>query len=83
MVPVIAYSAASLIGVSRITENKHWVTDVVVGAALGYLTGKHVDNNYHRFEKIKAREHPKNTVSFQLQYNFGHLEPGLIYTFRR
>lgn len=82
-IPIIAYTAASLIGISRITENAHWTTDVVVGAALGYLTGKHIVNNYHRYAKIKAPEQAKNTVSFQLQYNFGHLEPGLIYTFRK
>ncbi len=82
-IPIIAYTAASLIGISRVTENAHWTTDVVVGAALGYLTGKHVVNNYHRYAKIKAPDQPKNTVSFQLQYNFGHLEPGIVYTFRK
>ena len=35
IVPIIAYSAATMIGLSRITENKHWSTDVLVGAALG------------------------------------------------
>jgi len=82
-IPIIAYTAASLIGVSRVTENAHWTTDVVVGAALGYLTGKHIVNNYHRYAKIKAPDQAKNTVSFQLQYNYGHLEPGIIYTFRK
>lgn len=82
-VGIVAYSAASLIGVSRVTENMHWTTDVFVGAALGYLTGKHIVNNYHRYAKIKAPDQPKNTVSFHLQYNFGHLEPGIVYTFRK
>ena len=82
-VPIISYTTASLVGVSRITENKHWTTDVVVGAALGYLTGKLVENNYHRYTKATGAEQPKNTLSFHLEYNFGHLEPGLVYTFRR
>src|SRR5207302_1941254 len=53
LVPIIAYSAATLIGLSRITENKHWDSDLIVGAALGYLTGRQVVNNYHRYARIK------------------------------
>jgi membrane-associated phospholipid phosphatase len=82
VVPIIAYSAASLIGLSRITENKHWSTDVLVGAALGFLAGKQVVNNYHRYAKLKAPKQKKNTVSFNLQYYSGHIVPGMIYKFR-
>ena len=82
LVPIIAYSVASLIGVSRITENKHWATDVFVGAAVGFLAGKNVVNNYHRYAKLKAPGQPKNSVSFRLNYSYGHWEPGLIYKFR-
>lgn len=82
IVPVIAYTAASMIGVSRITENKHWVTDVVTGAAIGYLSGKLVVKNYHRFNKYSSTEPKKNLISFALNYSFGHLEPGVVYQFR-
>jgi len=81
-VPIISYSAATLIGLSRITENAHWITDVVAGAALGYFTGRQVVNNYHRYAKLKAPKQKKNSVSFDLQYNYGRLMPGLVYTFR-
>ncbi|MEJ7675568.1 MAG: phosphatase PAP2 family protein [Chitinophagaceae bacterium] len=37
-----------LCGISRVVENVHWTTDVIVGAALGYLSGRLVVNNYHR-----------------------------------
>jgi membrane-associated phospholipid phosphatase len=37
-----AYLAASLIGASRIQSNKHHLSDVVAGAALGYIVGKTV-----------------------------------------
>jgi membrane-associated phospholipid phosphatase len=80
-IPVLSYSAATLIGLSRITENKHWATDVLVGAGLGYVTGRLVVNNYHRYAKLKAPQQ-KNSVSFNMQYNFGHLQPGIVYTFR-
>ena len=81
IVPIIAYSAASLIGVSRITENRHWISDVFAGAALGYFTGRLVVNNYHRYAKLKAPKQKNNSVSLNLQYNFGRLMPGLVYRF--
>lgn len=92
IVPIIAYTAATLIGVSRITENKHWTSDVLVGAALGYLTGRLVVNNYHRLAQIKTQalersrsrssKHSKQTkVAFNMQYNFGKLMPEIIYSF--
>jgi membrane-associated phospholipid phosphatase len=81
LVPIIAYSAATLIGLSRITENKHWTTDVLVGAALGYLTGRQVVNNYHRFAKIKTQAAKKAQLSFNLEYNFGRMMPGIVYKF--
>ena len=39
---VAGYTLASVIGVSRIQENKHWLSDVVGGAAVGYLSGRAV-----------------------------------------
>ena len=80
-IPVLAYSAASLIGISRITENRHWATDVLAGAALGFLTGRQVVNNYHRYAKLKAPTQKKNTVTFTLQYQYNTVMPGLVYRF--
>lgn len=83
LVPVLAYTISTLIGVSRIVENKHWLTDVFAGAVLGYFTGRQVVNNYHRYAKLKEPNKKKNTVSFNLQYNYYHqLVPGLTYHFR-
>lgn len=81
LVPILSYSAATLIGLSRITENKHWATDVLCGATIGYLMGRLVVNNYHRYAKLKAPQIKKNTVTFNLQYNYGTIMPGLVYRF--
>ena len=81
-VPIVAYSTASLIGISRITENKHWATDVIVGATLGYLSGNLVVNNYHRYV-TKKESQKRGALSFTLSYNGINLEPGLIYAFRK
>jgi membrane-associated phospholipid phosphatase len=45
IVPVISYSLATLVGVARIVEDTHWVSDVFVGAVIGYLTSKEILNN--------------------------------------
>lgn len=82
LVPVIAYTSASLIGLSRITENKHWVSDVLAGAALGLLSGRQVVNNYHRFAAIRNASKKKGSLSFSINYDMGVVLPELVYTFR-
>jgi membrane-associated phospholipid phosphatase len=83
VIPIIAYSAATAIGLSRIVQNQHWISDVMVGAALGFLSGRQVVNNYHRYSKIQlGAAKKKNTLSFNLNYFNGTLMPGCIYTFR-
>lgn len=77
VIPFICYSAASLIGLSRVTQNAHWISDVFAGAALGYVTGRQVVNNYHRYAYLKNHQSLKNKLSFGLEYNMNHLEPAL------
>ena len=43
-VPYVAYTTASLVGISRIYDNQHWFSDVFIGAALGYSIGKFISN---------------------------------------
>ena len=44
-VPVLSYSVASLAGLSRVYDNRHWFSDVFAGAALGFAVGKLVTNS--------------------------------------
>ncbi|HET7232449.1 MAG TPA: phosphatase PAP2 family protein [Longimicrobium sp.] len=54
---ITLYSAASLVGLSRMYNNKHWASDVVVGAAVGTFSGwkvvgythSHRNNRLDRF----------------------------------
>jgi membrane-associated phospholipid phosphatase len=39
VVPVLAYSLATMVGLQRIYSNVHWTSDVYVGAIMGYLIG--------------------------------------------
>jgi len=51
-VPPIAYTMASLVGVSRIAAHDHWASDVFIGAVVGYSVGKLV-YKLNRSKKIK------------------------------
>ena len=44
-VPILAYSIASGVAISRIYDNKHWASDVLMGASLGWAIGKFICNN--------------------------------------
>lgn len=77
-IPVVAYSTATLVGLSRIAENKHWVTDVFAGAALGYLTGLQAVKNYRKHPGTQI-PHKEKKASFHLQYQYGILMPGVTY----
>ena len=39
-VPPVAYGLATLVGLSRIYDNAHWASDVMTGAAIGFLSAK-------------------------------------------
>jgi len=40
VVPTLVYTASTLIALSRVHNNAHWSSDVFVGSAIGYYTGK-------------------------------------------
>jgi len=44
-VAILSYSLAGLAGLSRLNDDKHWASDVFVGAVLGIAIGKTIYNN--------------------------------------
>ncbi|RYZ00837.1 MAG: phosphatase PAP2 family protein [Chitinophagaceae bacterium] len=81
-VPVLSYTVAGLVGLSRITENKHWTTDVLAGAALGYLTGRLTVRNYKRYAASRSAVARSSQTSFHMSYVNGTLLPGVVHHFR-
>lgn len=47
-IPIICYTAATAVGISRLTEHEHWASDVFLGAVIGYLSGKQVVNHFNK-----------------------------------
>ncbi|MGA2362281.1 MAG: phosphatase PAP2 family protein [Candidatus Aminicenantales bacterium] len=45
-VPILAYTTATGVALSRTTENKHWLSDSLVGGVLGYVIGRLVVRNH-------------------------------------
>jgi membrane-associated phospholipid phosphatase len=48
LVQISAYGIASAVSVARFTGRKHYLSDVLVGSAMGYGIGKYVYHAHHR-----------------------------------
>jgi membrane-associated phospholipid phosphatase len=83
-VPIAAYSIASAVSVARFTVGKHYVSDVVVGSALGYGIGKYVYRTYHRNSSDSADKDEELTAVRRLaiapQYSRRAREYGVALT---
>ena len=45
-IQILAYTAATMAGLSRIYDDDHWATDVIAGATIGYFTTKAIYSFY-------------------------------------
>lgn len=50
-IPVFCYSAATLVGISRLTEHAHWASDVFVGGLIGHVCGRQVVAHYNKIHQ--------------------------------
>lgn len=61
--PIAGYTVATATGVFRILNNRHWASDVLVGAGIGILSAKAAYVVYPWLkEKIGGKHAPKNVV---------------------
>ncbi len=68
VVPLICYGLATLSGLSRITEDKHWFSDVFVGAILGFAIGKFIyKKRSQKFMIMPITK--KGTIGFNIGFN--------------
>lgn len=68
-IPITLYSLAGFTAASRLNDNKHWVSDVVVGGLLGYGIGKLVYNNDQKRIELSP-QFTLHTYGLGLTYEF-------------
>jgi hypothetical protein len=54
IVQVVAYGIAGAVSLSRFTVGKHYLSDVLVGSALGYGIGQYVYHAHHRNPSVSS-----------------------------
>ena len=69
VIPIICYSLATLTGLSRITECRHWPSDVFMGAVLGYSIGKYLVKSHKKPFHVQP-EKTLTTTRITLSYSF-------------
>jgi membrane-associated phospholipid phosphatase len=47
IVPIVSYTVASAVAVSRVGAQRHWISDIVVGGSTGFLIGRYVYKRHH------------------------------------
>ena len=72
-VQIAAYGLASAVSIARFTGHKHYLSDVVVGSAMGYGIGRYVFNAHHATNSddsdlTEQREH-KSWPAIEPLYN--------------
>ncbi len=73
IVPIVSYSLATLCGLSRVTEDTHWLSDVFLGAVLGYVIGKYVVKKRSKYGYRSLDIMPvanSKGISLGIRYNF-------------
>ena len=77
-ISVGGYGVATLVGVARIYNNKHWVSDVVTGAGIGILSTKVVYWVYPYLRKTFGKTFGKNDKSLNTTFIFPEYSNGNI-----
>jgi membrane-associated phospholipid phosphatase len=72
-VQIAAYGAATAVSVARFTGQKHYLSDVVAGSALGFAIGRYVYTTHHR-------SGPVSQLTFFPQFNRAARAYGLSLT---
>ncbi|MCY7363437.1 MAG: phosphatase PAP2 family protein, partial [Ignavibacteria bacterium] len=69
------YSLAAATAYSRIYDNKHWLSDVVLGSIIGFGSG------YFTVHRENERGKKKTNISDKMNFNFSLSGINLVYKF--
>ena len=80
-VQIAAYGIAAAVSVARFTGGKHYISDVVVGSALGYGIGKYVYSAHHR-EGGQSDDSASRWPAISPEFSRGARQYGIALTWR-
>lgn len=55
--PIAGYASATATGLLRVVNNRHWLGDIVAGAAIGYCSSRITYWAYPRIKKLFTKRH--------------------------
>ena len=76
---VVLYGFASLTGYARLYNDKHWLSDVIFGAALGFGSGMFVINRERERERDEKRKLKKKGGGFSFQPSFNGINLSYVF----
>jgi hypothetical protein len=69
LLKVVSYIPAFITGFSRMYHNKHWASDVFMGAAIGYFTTKFITDQHKQKDVLTETGVPSTPViSIQMAF---------------
>lgn len=68
-VPLTCYGLAAVVGLTRVTEETHWLSDVFAGAVLGYFIGRMVVRNRNKRLQVVPSV-SADSLALSLSYRF-------------
>jgi len=81
LISIGGYSVATFVGVARVYNNRHWVSDVVAGAGIGILSTKFVYWAYPHFRNKFGKKDQKLHTFFLPGYSNGNLNFAFSHSF--
>ena len=82
VVPIAAYSVATLVALSRIGAQEHWASDLFVGSSMGFMIGRYIYKQHHDPELPGSLPVRRSlTARLRPAFDFGSAGPGLYWQF--
>jgi membrane-associated phospholipid phosphatase len=82
IVPITAYSLATLVSLSRMGAREHWVSDIFVGGSMGFMIGRYIYKQHHDPDLPGSLPVRRSTLArLRPELDVGEQGPGLYWHF--
>ena len=66
---LISYGLATLVAVSRMNDNKHYLSDVIFGAGIGTAVGRAFAKNYQKFDETNIQVGLSSQMALKISFS--------------